>query len=336
MKKITIDEINSDSDPEPIFPPENIFQDSPVPPPNQTLPDVLTENSPIRTRNSNLQNLNFLEENDLSPLPEINFGKTRTRQEFWGIHPANIIAPSENSRNITLRRSLRNSQKQKNSRNAFSVSLDNPISLKACQKREDWKLWKNAIETELDSLKKLNTWTLVDRPPNTNIVGNKFVFKIKRNSDGTIDKYKARLVAKGYTQQEGIDFFSTTSPVAKFNSLKTVLSIAAINDYEIDQMDVSTAFLIPELKEDIFMEQPKGFEELGQENKVCKLNKSLYGLKQASHEWNKKFNKTLLDLKFSALKTDPCIYVGVKKSKKKSILYFMSMIFYSFAKIEKN
>src|SRR6478735_1265596 len=87
LEKITIDEINSDSDPEPIFPPENIFQDSPVPPPNQTLPDVLTENSPISTRNSNLQNSNFLEENDLSPLPEINFGKTRTRQEFWGIHP---------------------------------------------------------------------------------------------------------------------------------------------------------------------------------------------------------------------------------------------------------
>ena len=187
----------------------------------------------------------------------------------------------------------------------------------------------------MDSLKKLNTWTLVDRPPNTNIVGNKFVFKIKRNSDGTVDKYKARLVAKGYTQQEGVDFFSTTSPVAKFNSLKNVLSIAAINDYEIDQMDVSTAFLIPELKEDIFMEQPKGFEELGQENKVSKSNKSLYGLKQASHEWNKNFNKTLLDLNFTALKTDPCIYIRNEENEEKFYIFFMWMTFYSFAKIGK-
>ena len=319
LENITLDEINSDSDPEPTLPPANtIFQDSPVPAQNQTLPDITTENSPIRSRNLNLQNSILLQENeDLNPLPEINIQKPRTRKEFWGIHPANIIAPSENSRNITLRRSIRNSQKQKNIPNAFSASLDNPISLKACQKRDDWNKWKNAIETELDSLKKLNTWTLVDRPPNTNIVGNKFVFKNKRNSDGTIDKYKARLVAKGYTQQEGVDFFSTTSPVAKFNSLKTVLSIAAINDYEIDQMDVSTAFLVPELKEDIFMEQPKGFEKLGQENKVCKLNKSLYGLKQASHEWNKNFNKTLLDLKFTALKTDPCIYVRNEENEEK-------------------
>ena len=143
------------------------------------------------------------------------------------------------------------------------------------------------------------------------------------------------MVAKGYTQQEGIDFFSITSPVAKFNSLKTVLSIAAITDYEIDQMDVSTAFLIPELKENIYMEQPKGFEELGQENKVCQLNKSLYGLKQASHEWNKNFNKTLLDLKFTALKTDPCIYVRNEVNGEKFCTVFTSTIFYFYAKIEK-
>jgi hypothetical protein len=111
------------------------------------------------------------------------------------------------------------------------------------------------------------------------------------------------------TQQEGVDFFNTTSPVAKFTSLKAVLSIAAINDYEIDRMDVATAFLIPELNEDIYMTQPKGFEVPGQEHKVCKLNKSLYGLKQASHEWNKNINSTLLTLGFKASKSDPCIYV---------------------------
>ena len=148
LEKITLDEINSDSDPEPSLPPANtIFQDSPVPAQNQTLPDITTENSPIRSRNLNLENSILLQQNeDLNPLPEINIQKPRTRKNFWGIHPANIIAPSENSRNITLRRSLRNSQKQKNSRNAFSVSLDNPISLKACQKREYWILWKNAIK----------------------------------------------------------------------------------------------------------------------------------------------------------------------------------------------
>jgi hypothetical protein len=125
--------------------------------------------------------------------------------------------------------------------------VSNPNTVNECKKREDWPLWEEAIKKELDSLKKLKTWELVDKPAKANIVGNKFVFKIKRKADGTIDKYKARLCAKGFTQKEGIDFFNTTSPVAKLTSIKTVLSIAAIKNYEIHQMDVATAFLIPEL-----------------------------------------------------------------------------------------
>ncbi len=134
------------------------------------------------------------------------------------------------------------------------------------------------------------------------------------------------MVAKGFTQKDGIDYFDTTSPVAKPASIKAVLSIAAIEDYEIHQMDVSTAFLISELKENIYMEQPKGFATPGQEQKVCKLNKSLYGLKQASHEWNQNIDATLTACGFISTKSDPCVYVRDQENGKFYIVLYVDDI----------
>ncbi|KZV33478.1 hypothetical protein F511_38517 [Dorcoceras hygrometricum] len=99
-------------------------------------------------------------------------------------------------------------------------------------------------------------------------------------SDGTIDKYKVRLVIKGYRQREGLDYFDTYSPVTRITSIRVILTIAALRNHSIHQMDVKTAFLNGDLEEEIYMEQPEGFSAPGQENKVCKLVKSLYGLKQ--------------------------------------------------------
>jgi hypothetical protein len=139
--------------------------------------------------------------------------------------------------------------------------------------------WKEAIHSEMDSILSNETWELVDRPYGCKPVGCKWVFKKKLRLDGTIDKYKARLVAKGYTQKEGEDFFDTYSPVARLTIIRVLLSLAASHGLLIHQMDVKIAFLNGELEEEIYMTQPDGFVVKGQEDKVCKLMKSLYGLK---------------------------------------------------------
>ena len=143
-----------------------------------------------------------------------------------------------------------------------------------------------AMKAEIESLYSNQVWTLVDLPANIKPIGCKWVYKRKRGPDGRVETFKARLVAKGYTQKEGIDYEETFSPVAMLKSIRILLSIAAHLDYEIWQMDVKTAFLNGHLEEDIYMMQPDGFVANNQEQKVCKLQKSIYGLKQASRSWN--------------------------------------------------
>jgi hypothetical protein len=139
-------------------------------------------------------------------------------------------------------------------------------------------------------------------------VGCKWVFKKKLQPVSTIDKYKARLVAKGYTQKEGEDFFNTYSPIARLTIIRVLLSLAASHGLLVHQMDVKTTFLNGELEEDIYMTQHDGFVVKGQEDKVCKLVKSSYGLKQAPKQWHKKFDVTLVSAGFSANEVDRCVY----------------------------
>jgi hypothetical protein len=139
-------------------------------------------------------------------------------------------------------------------------------------------------------------------------VGWKWVFKNKLRPDGTIDKYKAKLVAKGYTQKEGKDFFDTYSPIARLNRIRVLLSLTTLHGLRVHQMDVKTAFLSGELKEEIYMTQHDGFVVKGQEDKVCKLVKSLYDLKQAPKQWHEKFDVTLISAGFSVNESDRCGY----------------------------
>ena len=143
-------------------------------------------------------------------------------------------------------------------------------------------MWKEATKSEIDFILHNHTWELVDLPLGCKPLSSKWVFKRKRKVDGSIVKYKARLVIKGYRKAEGLDYFDTYSPVTRISSIRMVLVIAALRNLEIHQMDVKTSFLNGELDEEIYMEQPEGFCAPGQEKKVCKLLKSLYGLKQAS------------------------------------------------------
>ena len=128
-------------------------------------------------------------------------------------------------------------------------------------------------------------------------------------ADGTIDKFKARLVIKGYKEKEGLDYFDTYPPVTRINSIRMVLVIVTLRNLEVHQMDVKTSFLNGDLDEEIYMEQPEGFISPRQEKKVCRLVKSLYGLKQTLKHWHQKFHSVMLanDLKIN--ECDKCVYV---------------------------
>ena len=151
-------------------------------------------------------------------------------------------------------------------------------------------------------------WDLVDLPLGRKSFGNKWILKIKHKANGSIERYKARLVAKGYTQEEGIDYEDTFSPVVRITSVHLVLAIVVHMDLELYQMDVKTAFLNGELDEEIYMDQPLGFESKEQECKVCKLKRSIYGLKQASRQWNIKFHQAIQRDGFTMMEEDHCVY----------------------------
>lgn len=184
------------------------------------------------------------------------------------------------------------------------AATSDPLTYKEAMSRPDAKQWELAMKEEIQSQMENCTWELVNRPNNRRIVKCKWVYNIK--TDG---RYKARLVAKGFTQIEGIDFQETFSPVARYEAIRFLLAHAALENWEIEAMNIKTAFLYGELDEEIYMEQPEGFVEKGQENKVCRLRKAIYGLKQASRTWNEKLHKTLLELGFKRTRSDAGVYV---------------------------
>ena len=161
------------------------------------------------------------------------------------------------------------------------------------------------MQNEIQSLKDNETWELRDLPPGKKAIPCKWVYKVKHNADGSIERYKARLVIKGFSQKKGVDYDQTFSPVVRNATIRTLLSAAASEKMHLMQFDVSTAFLYGELDEEIYMEQPEGFSD----NSVCKLKRSLYGLKQAPRCWNRRFAMFLQKLGFRQCDADPCLFI---------------------------
>jgi transposase InsO family protein len=169
--------------------------------------------------------------------------------------------------------------------------------------------WKQAMQVEMGALEKNNTWDLVRLPSGKKPVGCRWVFTVKYNSDGTVERYKARLVAKGYTQTYGIDYLETFAPVAKMNTVRILLSLAAYFSWPLHQFDVKNAFLHGDLAEEIYMEIPPGFASRLEKGMVCKLKKALYGLKQSPRAWFGRFTKVMLALGYKQSQGDHTLFV---------------------------
>jgi len=169
--------------------------------------------------------------------------------------------------------------------------------------------WYSAMLDEYKALMANNTWSLVPRVAGANVVTGKWLFRHKLNPDGSLTRYKARWVVHGCSQQAGVDYGETFSPVIKPATIRTVLSLAVSEDWPIHQVDVKNAFLHGTLTETILAQQPSGFVDPPYPKHVCRLNKSLYGLKQAPRTWFLRFTNFLFTMGFHASKSDPSLFI---------------------------
>ena len=165
------------------------------------------------------------------------------------------------------------------------------------------------MESEYFSLLKNDTLNLVPPPEGKSIVGSRWILKVKRDQDGGVDRFKATLVAQGYSQAKGVDYDKVFSPVARYTSVRSLLALANAHDLETHQMDVKTAFLNGSLDCEIYMSQPEGFVDPDRPNHVCKLKKSIYGLKQSARCWNITLDEYLKSVGYRKSNADECIYV---------------------------
>lgn len=196
---------------------------------------------------------------------------------------------------------------------AFIGTIDKYPEPQSYSQAKKLKSWNDAMEVEEVALESTGTWIICSLPPGKTPIGCRWVFKVKLNADGTVERFKARLVAKGYTQREGLDFVDTFSPVAKMTTVRTLLSVSAAKNWSLHQLDISNAFLNGDLDEEIYMILPPGYAARKGEtlppNAVLKLQKSLYGLKQESRQWFLKFSSTLVGLGFRKSHSDQALFI---------------------------
>jgi hypothetical protein len=217
----------------------------------------------------------------------------------------------------------------------LTADINEPSNVHEAVNGEYSNEWKNAMQSEYNSLLENNTWELVPPPENKNVIGSKWVYKVKRNADGSVERFKARLVAQGYAQSQGIDYEEVFAPVAQYNYIRTLLAVANVCNWDIHQMDVKTAFLQGELEEEIYLKQPDGFVDKDRPDHVCKLRKSIYGLKQAARCWNNSIDGYLQANGYKKTTADLCIYIKSVVSENGKVdfviiaIYVDDMLFFS-------
>ncbi|GJU38240.1 retrotransposon protein, putative, ty1-copia subclass [Tanacetum coccineum] len=253
--------------------------------------------------NGRAKDLEEIQDKDTSPFKII----SKIPMEVEGFEPPQkediLICRSERTRRALNRLSLNIEMEEHSLRD-----LNEPTSYKAAMLDSESNKWTDAINAEIQSMMDNMVWVLVDLPPGCKTVGSKWIFKKKTDMDGIVHTYKARLIAKGYTQLYEVDYKETFSPVADIRAIRILISIAVYYDYEIWKMDIITAFINGYLGKDIYMVQPKGFVDPNHPIKVCKLQRFIYGLKQASRSWNKRFDEEIKRFGFSQNLDEPCVY----------------------------
>ena len=187
----------------------------------------------------------------------------------------------------------------------IDVTDDDPKTLAEAMERSDWADWQKAMEEELSLMAKYDVWDVVDQPMDTNIIGCRWVFRIKRDSSGKILKYRAHLVAQGFTQLYGVDFNETFAPVSRLSSIQTVFSLAASEDWELHQMDIKSAYLNSPINTAIYMRLPPGY---GSKGKVARVKKGLYGLRQSGNLWHRTLTTAFNELKLTRSAVDHDVF----------------------------
>jgi Reverse transcriptase (RNA-dependent DNA polymerase) len=188
---------------------------------------------------------------------------------------------------------------------------EDPKSITEALSCQNGQKWFESLQSELKSMKDHHIWDLIPRktiPIGKKVIKSKTICHIKRDENGHIAKLKTRIITKGFTQITGEDYHDTFLPVARLESFCLILAIATTLDWELRQLNMKTAFLHAKLKEEIYMEQPEGGIVKGYKDHICRLHKGIYGLKQASRQWNKKLNKAMCKHKFNHISADHCIY----------------------------
>ena len=209
----------------------------------------------------------------------------------------------------------------------FICSISTDDIPKTYSKAIQYEGWRNAIHAELAALQQNNTWVITDLPSGKRPIGCKWVFAKKYNSDGSLNRYKGRLVAQGFTEVEGLDFNDTFSPVAKLTTVRLLLALAAAHNWHLKQLDVNTAFLHGDLDEEVYMLPPPGL--VVSSSKVCKLQRSLYGLKQASRQWYFKLSKALISCGYRQSQADHSLFLKNTTSSFTALLVYVDDIILS-------
>jgi hypothetical protein len=189
------------------------------------------------------------------------------------------------------------------------------------------KEWADSMTEEYQSIIKNEVWEIVPRLKSKDVVSSKWLFKIKHVADGSIEKYKERFVTCGFSQKEGIEYEETFAPVARYTSIRTIIALVAKMKWKLHQMDVKKAFLNGVIKEEVYIEQPQGFEVENMKYHVCKLKKSLYGLKQAPRAWYGRIDSFLTSLGFTKSKEDSNFYFKVMNDEPVILLLYVDDLF---------
>ena len=249
-------------------------------------------------------------EEDTNHRVELEFSNDEPSVELQDMQPVESVCEERTSPQV-VRRSSRPKHRPDYygyEANLAQGQMQEPQTVKAALSTPEKAKWLKVMEREMNSLEENKVWELVELPSGHKPVGSKCVFKVKMDEDGNVERYKARLVAQGFTQKFGTDYDETFCPVVRLESIRTLIALSVQHGLQLHQIDITTAFLNGDLEEEVFMSQPEGFVAKDQEHLVCRLKKSLYGLKQSPRCWNSAIDKHFKKIGFIQAKSDPCIY----------------------------